>query len=322
MRTFLRLLAPVAASIAATASADTTAAGSIPLPGVRLHPESVSIAPDGTAYVGSTAGGVVRVSLRSGKAEQWITAGAYGTASIFGVLVDTRNRMLWVCSNNLSARGISLPNADAGAWFKGFDLDTREGKISLQLPGDRATCNDMTVARDGSLLVADTGASQVLRWHGGATTLAVWAQDPIFKSSQGDGLDGIAIGGDGNLYLNNVRSGEFYRIIVRANGSAGKITRLTTSRPLASPDGMRSIGGMDFVLVEGIGGGRIDRITVAGNHVQVRTLAENISEPTGVDSYGGKAWYVQGYLTFLFDPAKAGQMRDLPFRLTPVGLGK
>lgn len=307
----LARLAPLALLLAAAASP-----APIDLPGNRLFPESVSIAPDGTAYVGSMNGGVLRVSMQTGKAEMWIKPGAYGAGSLYGVLADPRNRMLWVCTNDFSAHGLIVPGADAGHLLKGFDLHTGEGRVSLALPGDHPTCNDMAVAKDGSVLVADTGAPQILRWRPGATALEVWVNDPILDLPKGGGLDGIAFGGDGNLYLNNVRSGDLYRVQVGRDGKAGKVIRLALSRPLVSPDGMRPIGGMDFALAEGEG--RIDRVTVKGDTAEIRTLADGISEPTGVDVYGGMIWYVQAHLSYLFSPDKHGQSPDLPFRLTPV----
>lgn len=303
-------LAPLALLLAATSP------GPIDLPGDRLFPESVSIATDGTAYVGSMNGGVLRVSMKTGKAEPWIKPGAYGAGSLFGVLADPRNRMLWVCTNDFSARGVTVPGADAGHLLKGFDLRTGKGRVSLPLPGDRPICNDIAVAGDGAVFVTDTGAPQILRWRPGATALEVWVSDPVFDSAKGGGLDGIAFGGDGNLYLNNVRSGDLYRVVVGRDGKAGKVTRLALSRPLVSPDGMRPIGGMDFALAEGEG--RIDRVTINGDRAEIRTLADGLSEPTGVDVHGGTIWYVQAHLSDLFDPARRGRSPGLPFRLTPV----
>ena len=95
--------------------------GAIDLPGDRLYPESVSIAPDGTAYVGSMSGGVLRVPLRTGKPEQWIKPGAFGSGALFGVLADTRNKLLWTCTNDFTARGVKVEGADAGSFLKGFD---------------------------------------------------------------------------------------------------------------------------------------------------------------------------------------------------------
>lgn len=289
----------------------------IDLPGDRLHPESVSITTDGFAYVGSMTGGVLRVSMRTGKVEPWIAPGAFGSGALYGVLADRRNGLLWTCTNEFPGTAVTVAGADPGHWLKGFDLRTGKGKVSLQLPGGAAVCNDMAVGKDGSVYIADTGQPRILRWRPGASAFEVWAEDPIFgPEPKHGGLDGIALGGDGALYINNVRSGALYRVEIRKDGKSGAITQLTPSRPLSRPDGMRPLGGLDFVVVEGEG--RIDRLSVKGDKVEVTTLAEGITGPTGVDVFDGRAWYVQGQLRPLFRPAEA--KAELPFRLTPVAL--
>ena len=305
-----QLLAPLALVAAAPPAP-------IALPGERLFPESVSITPNGIAYVSSMTGGVLRVRMRTGAAEAWIPAGGYGSGALYGVLADPRNRMLWVCTNDFSARGLVVPGADAGHWLKGFDLRSGKGRISLSLPGKTPVCNDIAVAADGSVFVTDTGAPQVLRWRPGRAALEIWATDPILNSPKGGGLDGIAIGGDGNLILNNVRDGSLYRIIVNRDGSAGQITKLAPSRSLVSPDGLRSISGMQFALAEGAG--RIDRVTISGDRAEIETLAEGIAAPTGASVHAGTIWYVQGQLSYLFDPAKRGTTPGT-FFLTPIAI--
>jgi sugar lactone lactonase YvrE len=285
----------------------------IDLPGDHLFPESLSIGADGTAYVGSMNGGVLRVSMKTGKVEPWITPAAYGTGALFGVFADARNRMLWTCTNDFSARGVSVPGADAGTWLKGFDLRSGAGKVSLKLPGEHPVCNDVAVAKDGSVYVADTGAPRILRWKPGAAALEIWLEDPVLGAA---GLDGIAIGTDGAILVNNIRSSELFTVAILPDGKPGKVTKLALSRPLVSPDGMRHAGGMTFVVAEGAG--RIAKITLVGDRAEIETLAEGISEPTGVDIHGGAAWYTQGHLSYLFSPAKKSQTPDLPYRITPV----
>ncbi len=311
----LRSFLMVGAAIATMASAATPKP--IDLPGDQLHPESFSIAPDGTAYVGSMSGGVVRVSLKTGKAEQWIAPGAYGSGALFGVVADPRNKVVWTCTNDFSARGVTVAGSEPGSVLKGFDIKSGAGKISLKLPGEHPVCNDVAIAKDGSIYVANTGAPEILRWKPGAAALEVWATDPILGAA---GLDGLAFGADGTLIVNNVRTGELFKVPMAADGSAGKVTKLTLSRPLVSPDGMRAAGGMDFVLAEGQG--RVTKVTVKGDAAEVTTLAEGISEPTAVGLYGGYVWYSQGMLSYLFSPAKKGQTPPLPYHLTPVAWPK
>lgn len=304
------LVTLLACIVAAPALAEGETPQAIDLPGDRLFPENISIGPDNIAYVSGMSGGVLRVSLATGEVEQWIAPGAYGSGALFGVLADARNGLLWTCTNDFSARGVTVADADAGSWLKAFDLATGEGRISLPLPGEQPVCNDMAVGEDGTLYVTDTANPRILRWKPGVEELEIWKEDAAF----GAGLDGLAFGGDGNLYVNNVITGALYRVEMRAGNEPGDITVLTTSRPLSRPDGMRPIGGMAFALAEG--GGSISRLDVSGDTVEVTTLAEGIDQPTGVDVTEGTVWYVQGLLSALFNPN--APRPPLPFRLVPV----
>ncbi|WP_457105504.1 hypothetical protein [Methylobacterium sp. P5_C11] len=96
--------------------------------------------------------------MRAGSdvAEPWIKPGAFATRSTFGVLADERAGLLWVCSNDATPLGVAGPNAIEGAFVKGFDLVTGEGKVSVPLPGKPSLCNDLTVGPDGALYVTNT----------------------------------------------------------------------------------------------------------------------------------------------------------------------
>jgi hypothetical protein len=76
----------------------------------------------------------------------------------------------------------------------------------------------------------------------------------------GVGLDGIAFGSDGNLYVTTFIPGALFRIAVK-DGKAGAITALKTSRPLDHADARRTFGD-SLLLIEGAG--RLDKVTIKG----------------------------------------------------------
>ena len=289
----------------------------IKLPGDRAYPESIAAAPDGTLYVSSPAvGGVWRIKPQTAAVEEWIKPGAFGSRSTLGVLVDPAANLLWVCSNDFSSAGIPGPSTVPGSYVKGFDLSSGEGKVSAALPGTASLCNDMVVGADGSLFVTNSLAPQILRLKPGGTQLEVWLESPTFEQPpQGaPGLDGIAFGGDGNLYVNTFAKGDFFRVEVK-DGMPGKITKLQPSRPLKLPDGLRSTGGQTFVMAEG--GGSADRVTVNRDHVEIATIKDGIVGPTSVALVGETLWVSEGQLPHLFEAAKSGPPR-LPFRIVGV----
>ena len=309
-RFFIPALA-IATCGAATANAQTP----IELPGERAFPENIAASQDGTIYIGSLgAGGVYRVEPHGKEAKVWIKPGTYGTHSVFGVLADDKSNTLWVCSNDLSARGVTVAGSDGVSALKGFDLKTGEGKISAELPGKPATCNDITIGPDGAAYVSNTAAPQILRLAQGGKQLEVWFTDPSLQPEKGAGLDGLAFGPDGNLYVDRYTPGDLYRINVK-NGKAAGFTKLNSSRPLALTDAIRRYGKDQFLVVEGVG--RLAGFTVKGDNVTVETLNEGYSIPTGVAIVGKTAWLSEGQLSYIFDPTKKDQ-QNLPFHIYPV----
>src|ERR1700738_1081288 len=84
----------------------------IEIPGDRAFMESITAGPDGTLYVSSLAsGGIARIKPGASKAEPWIKPGAFDSRSTFGVLVDERSNLLWVCSNDMSGAGVPGPSS-------------------------------------------------------------------------------------------------------------------------------------------------------------------------------------------------------------------
>jgi sugar lactone lactonase YvrE len=306
--------------LAFAGTAAAAASDSIALPGDRAFPESVTSARDGTLYAGSFAsGGVVRIRPH-GKAEVWIKPGAFGSGSTFGVLADERSNTLWVCSNDLSVLGLSIPGATPGSALKGFDLKTGEGKVSARFPGDKTLCNDIAIAPDGSALVTNTSAPQILRLAPGAGELTVWFEDASLQLPAGAaGLDGLAFGSDGNLYVDRYTPGDLYRIDI-SDGKPGKLTKLHPSRTLVLADAIRPLGRNGFLLIEG--GGRLDRMQIDGDAATIEVLKDGYTVPTGVTRIGRTAWVSEGQLSYLLDPSKRGQKPTLPFRLFAVPILK
>jgi len=311
------ILAFTLMSIFAFAFSASAEESEIALPGDRAYPESISSGPDNTLYVGSLAvGGVWRVKPETGTVEPWIKPAAFGTRSILGVLVDGKANMLWVCSNDFSSSGVPGPSSVPGSFVKGFDLTSGEGKVSAELPGKPALCNDLVVGPDGSLFVTNSLAPEILRLKRGDNQVEVWVQSPDFEQPPGGapGLDGIAFGEDGNLYVNTFAGGNFFRVDVK-DGMPGKITKLKPSRPLKLPDGLRSTGASTFVMAEG--GGSADRLAVDGDRVDVKTIKDGIAGPTSVAVDGRTLWITEGQLPHLFEASKNGPPH-LPFRIIGV----
>ncbi len=315
---------PAFAACAALAAAVAVGGASpapteVALPGDRAFPESLGSTKDGTLFVGSFAeGGVVRAKPGADKAEPWIKPGANGSRSIFGVLADEASNTLLACSNNTSGFGVPGPGTAKGSALVAFDLTTGDAKGSTPLPGSPTLCNDIALGPDGSMYVTDSFNPHVLRLKPGGSAFEVWASDPRFAPPKGGaGLDGIAFGSDGAVYVNTFTPGGLFRIAV-ADGRAGEVTTLQTSRKLTLPDGLRAYGGNTFLMVEG--GGSLDLVTVDGGTAKIDTIKDGFAGPVSVTQVGSTAWVAEGQLEHLLDPELKKQPPKLPFRLYAVPL--
>jgi sugar lactone lactonase YvrE len=309
----MQRLLPLIIALATTLDA-AAAPESVTLPGEQAFPESITSTKDGTVYVSSLAsGGVYRITPNSSEAKLWIEPGNAGSHSTFGVLADEKSGTLWVCSNDRSDKGMGIGTPDGISALFAFDLKTGAGKFSAPFPSKPSTCNDIAIGPDGAAYVTNTAAPQILRLAKGAKQLDVWFTEPSLQPEKGGGLDGLAFGTDGNLYVNTVGPGELYRIDVK-KGKAVKLTKLTPSRPLVHTDGMRRYG-KNFLLIEGQG--RLDLMSVNGDSANVETLKEGYATPTGVTSTGRTAWVSEGQLSLLSD---ASRKPNLPFRVYAVPL--
>ena len=305
-----RALALSAALVAAGCATMATPPDTVVLPASSPFPEALAASADGTVYVSSlTHGGILKVAPGSSTAVPFVRPGEHGTRSTFGVLPDEKRGILWVGSNDATVFGIKGPSTTEGGWVKGFDMKTGAPKVSVRLPGTPAIAQDFALAEDGTLYITNTAAPQILRLKPGAGEVEVFVQDEALKG----GLDGIAFGKDGNLYVNTYLAGELFRIDVR-DGRAGKVTKLRTSRPLTKPDGLRPFGN-GFVMVEG--GGPVTRVSVEGDTARIETIAQ-AAEPTSVWLTANRMWVSEGQLSYLA-PEKKGQLPD-SFKLRALPL--
>jgi len=314
-------LAILALVLSFTVQAAAQKVESIPVPGTKAFPESITSTSDGALFVGRLGdGGIVRVKPSTGQSAVFVQPGASGSRSILGVFADEASSTLWACSTDLSALGGSGSGSDTVSALKGFDLKTGVGKRSVSLPGSHAFCNDITVDAQGSVYITDSAHPTILKLSPGVTTFEVFAQDSAFAPPQGGaGLDGIAFGSDGNLYVTTYTAGELVRVEVK-DGRAGRITRLSGTRHLKLPDALRPLGNDSFLLIEG--SGSLDRVVIQGDAFAVTPIHGGFATPTSVARVGTTAWVSEGQLTFFFDPSKRASSPSLPFRIYAVPLRK
>jgi hypothetical protein len=301
------------AGFAASARSET---GPVSLPD-KSFPESVTSTKDGTLYVGSFNNGGVTKVAPGGKAEQFVKPGANDSRSTLGVLADEKSGTLYVCSNDISGFGVPGPNDIKGAWLKTFDLASGAPKGSFALGDPKSLCNDIAVGSDGTAYITDSFTPNVYSLKPGGTALEVWATDPaLAPAKDGVGLDGIALGSDGHLYVTTYIPAKLFRIAVK-DGKADAVTELKPSRALDHADAMRAFGN-SFLVIEGAG--KLDKVTVKGDEAQIETIQDGLSEPVSVTQVGNTGWVAEGKLSYIIGDNKTKDPGA--FTLKPVTLPK
>ena len=261
----------------------------------RIFPESLTSTKNGDLYFGSLGqDAVYRATSKSTQATVWIKPKTNGLTTVLGVLADEKAGVLWVCTSASGGRN-GQPYVGETA-LKAFNLKDASFKASYAFPGN-GLCNDIAVAKDGTVYATDTTQGRVLRLKKGASALDVWASDPKLLAA----ADGIALLADGNVYVNSVGQSTLMRIDVKKDSAAGEIAKLEPSRPLMGPDGMRSVGRKTMLLVEG---GRLDEVTIDGNKAEIKVLNEGMTGITAVKLTGGTAYVAEAKLNLRNDPSK------------------
>ena len=136
----------------------------------EVYPESLTATVAGDLIVGSIKGNLYRARRGEARATAWIRPDAVnGLQSVFGVLAHEPSRTLWVCS---VPNPFKPPVAGGVAELVAFDLGSGQLKARYVFPPPRSVCNDMTVARDGSVYAADTQNGRILKGEQAARAAA------------------------------------------------------------------------------------------------------------------------------------------------------
>ncbi len=286
------------------------------LPGDRYFPEGITVAGDGTFYVGSMEEGcIVRFPPGCRTAEPFIPAGANRLVSVLGLYAEDARGRLWACSCDAQLGRLT---GSASPGLKVFDLETGEPLGSYDMPGG-GFCNDLTIDPQGTVYVTDSWTPRILRLPVGGAALEEWINDPQLGAEiwSLNGIDHDKAAGV--IYTVNQKAGQLFRIEIRPDGSAGHVTLIEPSRPLRRPDGLKVIGPDTLATAEG-GSGGMAVIRLQGDRAEVITVNEGLDNVATFAHYQGSAWVVENQADHFWDAANAGPDASPPFRIVEVPL--
>jgi mono/diheme cytochrome c family protein len=298
------------------ATTTATAPPVITIPGEKIYPESITSTTDGRILIGSIgARSIYRAVSGSAHADPWIAADSDRSLGVYGVLADEKSGTLWACFSTVPGSGVATPSRSA---LKAFDLQSGKFEARYELPADGALCNDIAVAPNGAVYVTDSNNMEIDRLQGRDQQLQLWAGDGDL-GPKGGVLDGIAVLGN-RVIAGTLKTGRLLSIPIGADGEPGTVTDLKVGRDLDRPDGIRTIGADQLMIVEAGGAGRLTRLTMTNDLASVTTIKEGFSDgPVSVAVVGFKAYVLEGQLSALFgspDPGAAAK----PFHAAAVDL--
>ena len=260
-----------------------------------VFPESITSTSDGSVFTSSIGEGrVFKAAPHAKEAVAWSAKEAAGPQSVLGVFADEKSGTLWACYSDMA---LAKGNSGKPAILRALDLSSGKVKQSYSMPAG-SFCNDIATSADDTVYVTDTHGGRVMKLQKGADRIATWLQD-----KQLVGVDGIAFGKDGSIYLTNVQSNDLFKVDVGASGAPGKLMKLQLSQAVKGPDALRSASDGRFFLAENKSG-KVDELTLSGDKVEVKTLKSGYVGPTSMTSNGDNLYVVEAKIN---DYGKAGK---------------
>jgi len=162
-------------ALAAVCGLEAADRSEITFDGPRIFPESLTSTKNGDIYFGSLGqDSVYRATANESRAKTWIQPKSNGLSTVLGVLADENAGVLWVCASASGGRN-GAPYVGETA-LKAFNLKGASLWASYAFPGN-GLCNDIAVARDGTVYATDTTRGRVLRPGVPRSALDVWSSD-------------------------------------------------------------------------------------------------------------------------------------------------
>ncbi|MEU1720550.1 hypothetical protein [Nonomuraea sp. NPDC005692] len=231
--------------------------------------EGVTVAPDGTIYVGLLTKGEIR-KVDSTGTDSLLAALPIGEGKLNGLATDRRG--------NVYAALNSGEAATNGIWRI---TSYGEAKLYAALPIGFA--NGLAFGPDHALYVTDTTNSVVYRVADGKA--AVWAKSSLLVGSDGTGANGIAWR-SGAFYVAVSDEGQIVRIPYGKGGKAGVPTVYVKDAKLAGADGVAfDVRGQ--LYVPSYTGNTLSIVRTGGG---VEVLTDKLDSPASL-AFDGKALY-------------------------------
>ncbi|MEI9429282.1 hypothetical protein [Mesorhizobium sp. Cs1299R1N3] len=277
----------------------------------QSYPESFTYSAKQDVFlVGSVTRGLVAKVDKAGAYTPFIADDRL--VSTVGLLEDDARNTLWVTNSDPGA-GARTAAATQGtlAAIATYDATTGKPKAYYDLGSlreGRHFANDIALDADGNAYITDSFAPSIYKIDTKGKA-SIFAQSPLFLTSQGFNLNGIAWHKDGYLLVGKYNSGELFRI---STTDPTDIKPVRLPEALVGADGIHLIDAEHLLVVQNLGADRTVELTSTDGWRSATILREKnsaLSMPTAATTAGDAIYVLNARLDTLFDP-KAVKVGD------------
>jgi len=261
-------------------------------------------------FVGSVTHGTIGTVSADGTYEPFITDETL--VSTVGILVDDARNTLWAANSDPGAgdrtttatqgklAGVAKYDATTGKRLAYFDLGA--------LSEGSHFANDIALDKHGNGYVTDSFAPIIYKidTSGKAT---IFAQNPLFKDSDGFNLNGIAYHEGGYLLVGKYNSGDLFKVSI---SDPADVQKVTLPEPIKGADGFNMFSGKQLFVAVNFGVDKTIELVSTDDWKTAKIAREvksSASMPTAPTRVGDDIWVLNSRLDTLFDP-KADKVSD------------
>jgi len=256
------------------------------------HIEAISFdVSSGNYYLGAIRSRKIVVREKDGSLRDFTKSGQDGLASIFGIKVDTKRKILWASSSPMR----EMENYDSTLQSAVFKFDLRSGKLLQKYPASDGkqdhVFGDLQQDRNGHVFVSDSKSNIIYKVNEEANQL-----DVFYTSEEFWNIQGISFSDDNqSLYISDYIKGP-YRLALADK----KLTKLQSAfeESLKGIDGLLFYKGSLIAIQNGVTPARVSRYTI-NNSLDTLTSIEildrnhpDFNEPTTGMIIGNSLYYL------------------------------
>jgi len=200
----------------------------------ELHIESITYNPKkGEFYLGSIRKRKIIKITKNGEVSDFTKSAEWGLASVFGLKVDAKRKLLWACSSPMP----EMENYDSlvkSAVFK-FDLSTGKllEKYYPSTDQKEFVFGDLTLTSQGDVYVSDSKNNIIFKVNSKLKSL-----EPFFQSSEFWSLQGLVFSPDDHLLF----IADYIKGPYQLNMQTRQLTKLSTDLK----ESLKGIDGLVF----------------------------------------------------------------------------